>query len=146
MALLHISVNGKRTDALLHRTKQANNLILCTGAFMTARRDIAKNCSQATLERFRGGTSDSTAQPDWVLAQTLLADAGVRQCPLSKTPVYDLSNATPKVRAAIWSMLLAISAALNPVTKSRSKAGQDFMMLSKNLQDALASSGADTHA
>eukprot|EP00966_Prymnesium_polylepis_P098231 2275119-Prymnesium_polylepis.1 len=107
-------LTGNGCDGVPFRTNQARNLMLVTELFMTARRHIAAHVTEATLERFRGSDlTASAAQCNWKEAQAMLSAAGALYCPVSGTPVMDLSTATDTVQSAIWEALAAISGVLS---------------------------------
>jgi len=114
MTRVKVTLMGKRSDAVIFRTEKARNLLLVTEIFMDARHDIAAHLTQETLSQFRGATlSANRAQRNWREAQEMLAAAGVLYCPVSGTPVMDLSTATDAAQSAIWEALTAISSALS---------------------------------
>jgi hypothetical protein len=114
MTRIRVTLMGKFSDAVIFRTDQARNLMLVSQIFMLARRHVAAHLTEATLAAFRGTTlSTSKAQRSWRKAQEMLASAGVLYCPVSGTPVMDLSTATDTVQSAIWEVLTAISGMLS---------------------------------
>jgi hypothetical protein len=114
LARVRMLLTGNGCDGVPFRTNQARNLMLVTELFMTARRHIAAHVTEATLERFRGTKlTASAAQSNWKEAQGMLSAAGVLYCPVSGTPVMDLSTATDTVQSAIWEVLTAISGVLS---------------------------------
>ena len=113
MTRIRVTLMGKFSDAVIFRTDQARNMMLATEIYMLARRHVAAHLTEETLSAFRGAKlSASKAQRNWRKAQEMLASAGVLYCPVSGTPVMDLSTASDATQGAIWNALAAISGAL----------------------------------
>ena len=74
----------------------------------------------------------SAAQTNWKEAQGMLSAAGVIYCPVSGTPVMDMSTATDTVRSAIWEAHAAISSAPSGKKESGVEAARN------DLRDAMA--------
>ena len=88
---------------------------LITDEALVARREIAKNLTEETIKALRAKPDPRT--PNLELMQTLY-DSGIRQCPMSGTPVFDPSKLDENDRAVLWRAYCGVSACIDDVSKT----------------------------
>ena len=90
-------------------------MMLMTDDALVARREIAKNLTVETIDALRAKPDPRT--PNLELMQTLY-DSGIRQCPLSGTPVFDPSKLEDSDRAVLWRAYCGVGACVDDVSKT----------------------------
>jgi hypothetical protein len=83
---------------------------LITDAALQVRRAIAANLTEDTIRALRRRPDPRT--PDLSLMQTLY-DSGIRQCPMSGTPVFDPSKLSEGERAILWRAYCGVALAID---------------------------------
>ena len=83
---------------------------LITEQALQARRTIAANLTEETIRALRRRPDPRT--PDLSLMQTLY-DSGIRQCPMSGTPVFDPSKLSEGERAILWRAYCGMALAID---------------------------------
>ena len=95
------SIPFQTTDAIMELVKDNT---------LEARRVIAANLTEETIRALRRRPDPRT--PDLTLMQTLY-DSGIRQCPMSGTPVFDPSKLNGDERAILWRAYCGIALAID---------------------------------
>ena len=83
---------------------------LITDDALVVRQEIAKNLTEETIRALRAKPDPRT--PNLELMQTLY-DSGIRQCPMSGTPVFDPSKLSESDRGVLWRAYCGIALSID---------------------------------
>tara|TARA_B110000902_G_scaffold217094_1_gene250148 strand:+ start:396 stop:842 length:447 start_codon:yes stop_codon:yes gene_type:complete len=92
--------------------------ILTSEEALRARRAVASAAvaDAARLRAFLALRERRPMQPNWEMLQTALFSAGLSVCPTSGSPVFSLEDCSPRLRTALWDVLVAMQAVINDKT------------------------------
>ena len=76
-----------------------------------ARRHVAAHTKVRTLSLLRAKVSKSSK--NWQLLQASLFAGGLRVCPTSGNPVFNLQSCSDELKEALWDGFIAITKAVN---------------------------------
>ena len=95
-----------------------------------ARRHVAAHTHVDTLRDLRAKVSKSST--NWQLLQESLFAGGLRVCPTSGNPVFDLQSCSDELKEALWVGLVALTKAVNK--KDATEFDAEMATLSKYVQ------------
>ena len=88
---------------------------LITDDALEARRNIAANLTEETIRALRRRPDPHT--PDFELMQTLY-NSGIRQCPVSGTPVFDPSKLDAGEQRVLWRAYCGVALGIDDPTQA----------------------------
>ena len=91
-------------------TQNNYKMELITEQALQARMTIAANLTEETIRALR--RRPDPRAPDLSLMQTLY-DSGIRQCPMSGTPVFDPSKLNEQDQAILWRAYCGVALAID---------------------------------
>ena len=96
-----------------------------------ARRHVAAHTKVRTLSLLRAKVSKSSK--NWQLLQASLFAGGLRVCPTSGNPVFNLQSCSDELKEALWVGLVALTKAINK--KDATDFDTEMATLSKYVQE-----------
>jgi len=83
-----------------------------------ARRAVATAAAAdaASLRAFLALRERRPSQPNFEMLQSVLFSAGLSVCPTSGSPVFNIDDCPPRLRTALWDVLVALQRVINEKT------------------------------
>ena len=115
---MSMTAAGQCTDIVVYLYGKRRYAILTSEEALKARRAVASAAvaDAASLRAFLALRERKPSQPNWEMLQTALFSAGLSVCPTSGSPVFSLEECSPRLRTALWDVLVAMQAVINDRT------------------------------
>ena len=77
---------------------------------------------ETSLRAFLALRERRPSQPNFEMLQSVLFSAGLSVCPSSGSPVFNINDCPPRLRTALWNVLVALQRVINEKTPEANEA------------------------